>query len=175
MDIQADYLKSVLYESYRYKSLGDKTFEQLNDSDIHWDLNGSGNSIALLVKHLSGNMLSRWTNFLTEDGEKTWRDRDSEFETSYETKKEMILAWEKGWNCYFNALQEIHPENFKNTIIIRNEPHTLTQAINRQLTHYSYHIGQIVLLGNTVKAGKWISLSIPIGQSNAFNKEKFKD
>jgi len=175
MDVQADYLKSALYESCRYKSLGDKTFEQLEDSDIHWSLNNSGNSIAVLVKHLSGNMLSRWTNFLTEDGEKTWRDRDSEFETSYRTKKEMILAWEKGWNCYFNAIQEIHPRNLKNTIKIRSEQHTLTQAINRQLTHYSYHIGQIVLLGKAVKGGKWISLSIPKGQSKAFNKAKFKD
>ena len=111
MDVQADYLKSALYESCRYKSLGDKTFEQLNDSDIHWSLNNSGNSIAVLVKHLSGNMLSRWTNFLTEDGEKTWRDRDSEFETSYRTKKEMILAWEKGWNCYKQWRQYIRINN----------------------------------------------------------------
>ncbi|MGB5227011.1 MAG: DUF1572 family protein [Eudoraea sp.] len=175
MNLQADYIKSLLFECNRYKSLGDKTFIQLDDSDIYWKHEGSGNSIAVLVKHIAGNMLSRWTNFLTEDGEKKWRNRDSEFEESYKTKKEMLVAWEKGWNCLFDAIQQINPENFKNKIRIRNEPHTLTQALNRQLAHYSYHIGQIVLLGKTIKGENWVSLSISKGQSKAFNKVKFKD
>ena len=175
MNLQADYLKSLLFECERYKSLGDKTFIQLDDSDIHWKFESIGNSIAVIVKHLSGNMLSRWTNFLTEDGEKIWRNRDSEFEATYKTKKEMFLAWETGWKCFFDAIQEINEENFEYTINIRNEPHTITQALNRQLAHYSYHIGQIVLLGKTIKAENWISLSIPKGQSKAFNQAKFKD
>lgn len=175
MNLQADYLKSLLFECERYKSLGDKTFIQLDDSDIHWKFESTGNSIAVIVKHLSGNMLSRWTNFLTEDGEKIWRNRDSEFEATYKTKKEMLLAWETGWKCFFDAIQEINEENFEYTINIRNEPHTITQALNRQLAHYSYHIGQIVLLGKTIKAENWISLSIPKGQSRAFNRVKFKD
>ena len=128
MNLQADYIKSILFESNRYKSLGDKTFVQLDDSDIHWKYDNSGNSIAVVVKHLSGNMLSRWTNFLTEDGEKLWRNRDSEFVASYKTKKEMLVAWEAGWNCFFDAIQQINPENFENKIRIRNEPQTLTQA-----------------------------------------------
>lgn len=175
MNLQADYIKSILFESNRYKSLGDKTFVQLDDSDIHWKYDNSGNSIAVVVKHLSGNMLSRWTNFLTEDGEKLWRNRDSEFVASYKTKKEMLVAWEAGWNCFLNAIQLINKENFENKIRIRNEAHTLTQALNRQLAHYSYHIGQIVLLGKTIKGENWVSLSIPKGQSKAFNKAKFKD
>lgn len=175
MNLKEDYIKSLLFECNRYKSLGDKTFVQLDDSDIHWKYDSSGNSIAVLVKHLSGNMLSRWTNFLTEDGEKMWRNRDSEFETSYRTKKEMLVAWETGWNCFLNAIQQIKPENFENKIKIRNEAHTLTQALNRQLAHYSYHIGQIVLLGKTIKGKNWDSLSIPKGQSKAYNKAKFRD
>jgi len=175
VNLQADYLKSLLFECKRYKSLGDNTFMQLQASEIHWKHEGSGNSIAILVKHLSGNMLSRWTNFLTEDGEKKWRHRDSEFEASYKTKKEMLVAWETGWNCFFDAIQQINPDNFERIIKIRNEPHTLTHALNRQLAHYSYHIGQIVLLGKTIKGKNWVSLSIPKGQSNAFNKVKFND
>mgnify|MGYP001815116906 CR=1 FL=1 len=120
-------------------------------------------------------MLSRWTNFFSEDGEKTWRNRDSEFEATYQTKEEMLDAWERGWNCFFDALKEINEENFENTIKIRNEPHSIPQALNRQLGHYSYHIGQIVLLGKTIKGLNWVSLSIPKGQSYAFNQAKFKD
>jgi len=175
MNLQPEYLKSLLLECQRYKSLGDKTFVQLNDADIHWKYESTGNSIAVIVKHLSGNMLSRWTNFFSEDGEKTWRNRDSEFEDTYKTKEEMLVAWEKGWNCFFDAIQEINEENFKNTIKIRNEPHSILQALNRQLAHYSYHIGQIVMLGKTIKGGNWVSLSIPKGQSKAFNLKKFKD
>ncbi|WP_366938700.1 DUF1572 family protein [uncultured Eudoraea sp.] len=151
MKLQTDYINSLLFECKRYKSLVDNTFMQLEASEIHWKYDSSGNSIAILVKHLSGNMLSRWTNFLMEDGEKKWRHRDSEFEASYKTKKEMLVAWERGWNCFFDALKQLNPENFENKIKIRNEPHTLTQALNRQLAHYSYHIGQIVLLVKTIK------------------------
>lgn len=175
MNLQPAYLKSLIFECQRYKSLGDKTFVQLNDADIHWKYESTGNSIAVIVKHLSGNMLSRWTNFFSEDGEKTWRNRDSEFEDTYKTKEEMLVAWEKGWNCFYDAIQEINEENFEKTIKIRNEPHSILQALNRQLAHYSYHIGQIVLLGKTIKGENWVSLSIPKGQSKAFNQVKFKD
>ena len=175
MNLQSEYLKSLLFECQRYKSLGDKTFDQLDNEDIHWKYESTGNSIGVIVKHLSGNMLSRWTNFFSEDGEKTWRNRDSEFEATYQTKEEMLDAWERGWNCFFDALKEINEENFENTIKIRNEPHSVPQALNRQLGHYSYHVGQIVLLGKTIKGQNWVSLSIPKGQSNAFNQAKFKD
>ena len=173
MDFQKNYLQNVRFEFQRYKTLGDKTFQQLNDNDIHWSYSGSDNSIAIIVKHVAGNMLSRWTNFLAEDGEKLWRNREAEFEATYRSKKEMVQAWEKGWQCLFNALSTITSDNFDTTIRIRNEKHTVTEAINRQLAHYANHVGQIVLLGKMIKGENWISLSIPRGGSEAFNKEKF--
>jgi len=120
-----------------------------------------------------GNMLSRWTNFLTEDGEKTWRHRDEEFTLPPVTKVETIDLWNKGWDCLFQALDQLSNENFNVTIKIRNEDHTLVEAINRQLAHYANHVGQIVLIGKMQKGKEWIPLSIPKGGSISFNKEKF--
>ena len=173
MDFIKNYLDSSRFEFGRYKTLGDKTFAQLGESDILWKYQEEDNSISQIVKHVSGNMLSRWTNFLSEDGEKPWRHRDSEFEKPFTTKTEMIAAWEKGWQCLFNAIASINSDNFYRHIKIRDEEHTIVEAVNRQLAHYANHVGQIVLLGKMIKGDSWVSLSISKGESEVFNKEKF--
>lgn len=173
MEFQKDYLKSVTFEFQRYKNMGDKTFAQIGDADIDWGYAQTDNSIAVIVKHMVGNMLSRWTNFLTEDGEKSWRDRDMEFEEPYTSKSEMITAWEKGWKCLFDALSQINSTNSHNKITIRGEEHSIVEAVNRQLAHYANHVGQIVFIGKMVKGNDWTSLSIPKGASEAFNKKMF--
>ena len=167
------FLKSARNEFIKYKTYGEKTFEQLTDGDIHFKHNGSDNSVAIIVKHMAGNMLSRFTNFLTEDGEKSWRHRDTEFENPYQNKKEMIAAWDTGWDCLFNALDTINENNFDNLIKIRNENHTITDAIIRQLAHYASHVGQLIFIGKMIKGAAFKSLSIPKGGSAAFNLEKF--
>jgi len=118
-------------------------------------------------------MLSRWTNFLTEDGEKEWRQRDQEFEDTYKNKEDLITNWEKGWQCLFDAILPLTENDLERIIYIRNQGHTVTEAINRQLAHYAYHIGQIVFIGKMIKGKHWKSLSVPKGQSTAYNKEKF--
>lgn len=167
------YLSSIVKQFEYYKSLGDKTFKQLTDEEIHWQNNTESNSIAIIVKHVVGNMLSRWTNFLTEDGEKTWRKRDQEFVDTYKSKKEMLEAWNKGWDCLFNAIKPLEENQLEQVIYIRNQGHTITEAINRQLAHYAYHIGQIVFLGKMITNNNWKSLSIPKGKSISYNQEKF--
>ncbi|AEM71431.1 protein of unknown function DUF1572 [Allomuricauda ruestringensis DSM 13258] len=173
MDFQENYIASVKFEFQRYKTMGDKTFVQISDADIHWKHNDSDNSIAIIVKHIVGNMMSRWTNFLSEDGEKSWRNRDMEFEEPYTSKSEMITAWEKGWKCLFEALGSINPSNFQSKVKIRNEEHSIVEAINRQLAHYASHVGQIVFVGKMIKGHDWKSLSIPKGASKDFNKKMF--
>ncbi len=173
MNFPENYFKSARFEFYNYKTLGDKTFAQLDEKNIHWKYSGSDNSVAQIVKHMSGNMLSRWTNFLTEDGEKGWRNRDTEFEHPPQSKTEMLAAWEKGWRCLFDALDAINADNFDTRIKIRTEPHTIVEAINRQLAHYANHVGQIVLLGKMIKGSDWESLSIPKGASEQFNADTF--
>lgn len=173
MDFVKNYLDSSRFEFGRYKTLGDKTFAQLDEPDILWKYQEENNSISQIVKHISGNMLSRWTNFLSEDGEKPWRHRDTEFEEPFTTKTEMIAAWEKGWQCLFDAIASINSDNFNRLVKIRNEEHTIAEAVNRQLAHYANHVGQIVLLGKMIKGNRWVSLSVPKGESEVFNKEKF--
>ena len=153
--------------------MGDKTFAQLSDTDIQWQYGDTDNSIAIIVKHMVGNMLSRWTNFLTEDGEKSWRDREMEFVAPYTSKTALLSDWEKGWKCLFDALESIDSQNFTSKVNIRGEKHTVVEAINRQLAHYCSHVGQIVFLGKMIKGREWISLSIPKGGSEAFNKKMF--
>lgn len=168
-----NYLQSAEKQFQYYKLLAEKTFEQLSEEELFRKPHEDGNSIAMIVNHISGNMLSRWTDFLTTDGEKEWRNRDQEFEDIIKTKAEMLKKWEKGWACLFDALRQIDEANFGQIIYIRNQGHTITEAINRQLGHYPYHIGQIVFLGKMLKAASWKSLTVPKGQSEAFNKEKF--
>ena len=161
-------MKELFIKRFQYyKELGDKTFEQLNEQEILWQYNEESNSIATIVKHLSGNMISRWTNFLTEDGEKDWRNRDSEFENSVKT--ETLELWEKGWKILFNALDQINEENLHQTIFIRGEKHSVADAVLRQLAHYPYHIGQIVYIAKMLKNESWNTLSIARNQSKDFN------
>ncbi|MFK8060167.1 MAG: DUF1572 family protein [Polaribacter sp.] len=167
------YLKSILKQFEYYKSLGDKTFHQLSEDDFFKQVNNESNSIAIMVKHIVGNMFSRWTNFLTEDGEKSWRNRDDEFINNFKTKKEVLDYWEKGWQCLFDAIKPLREKDLESIIYIRNQGHTVTEAINRQLAHYSYHIGQILFLGKMLKNDTWISLSIPKNGSKNYNKNKF--
>jgi hypothetical protein len=173
MEANAKYLESIKKQFLYYKSLGEKTFDQLEPEQLFIAANENTNSIAVIVKHLAGNMMSRWTNFLTTDGEKEWRNRDEEFNESLITKEELLLLWQKGWDVFFNAIDSLKPEQLLEIIYIRNEGHTVMEAINRQLAHYPYHIGQIVFYGKLLKQGEWISLSIPKNNSNTYNAEKF--
>ena len=167
------YLVSVIKQFEYYKSLGDKTFNQLTFEEILWKSDEDSNSISIVVKHIAGNMLSRWSNFLTEDGEKPWRNRDTEFDDTYTSYEDLIASWESGWTCLFSALKALKNEDLERIIYIRNEGHTVIEAINRQLAHYPYHIGQIVFLGRLLKRDEWQSLSIPKGNSSKYNEEKF--
>ena len=169
------YIPSVIKQFEYNKSLGDKTFEQLTKEQLFFTYNKESNSIATLVKHISGNMLSRWTNFLTEDGEKPWRKRDEEFINTYTSKEEVIHDWEKGWACLFENLHKITTENSNTIVYVRNEGHTIAEAINRQLCHYSYHTGQIVMIGKMIKNNHWQTLSIAKNASKSYNEEKFAE
>ncbi len=169
----SNYLESVLKEFKHYKNLGEKTIEQISDEKLFWQVNPNSNSIAILVNHLNGNMLSRWTDFMKTDGEKTWRKRDEEFEDLIKTKEALLLKWNEGWDCVFNALTSLTPDDLEKEVYIRNMGHTVTEAINRQLAHYAYHVGQIVFIGKMTQDEKWNSLSIPKGKSNEYNKDKF--
>jgi hypothetical protein len=171
--IANDYLKSVTLQFEYYKLLGEKTIDQLSEEQLFWQANETTNSIAMIVKHLSGNMLSRWTDFLSSDGEKEWRDRDAEFEIDLINEADLFANWHKGWKCLFEAIHSLQVEDLAKTIFIRNQGHTVLEAINRQLAHYPYHIGQIVSIGKELKGSQWISLSIPKGSSKQYNKDKF--
>lgn len=168
-------LNSLMMFKY-YKSLGDKTFAQLSQEELFWQDSHHDNSIAIITKHMWGNMMSRWTNFLTEDGEKEWRRREAEFELEQITsKQEVIKRWEEGWKCLFMAISNIEPDNYNQLIYIRSKGHTIMEAIQRQLGHYSYHVGQIVYLGKMMKKESWTSLSIAKGESSSFTeKSKLK-
>lgn len=168
-----DYLESVSKQFDYYKQLGDKTFDQLTENQLFWQYNDDSNSIAIIVKHLSGNMLSRWTNFLTTDGEKPNRDRDAEFVNDIKNRQELMAKWNEGWKCLFDAIGPLTEADLKKEVFIRNQGHTVMEAINRQLAHYPYHIGQIVFLGKMLCNNHWQSLSIPKGDSVAFNADKF--
>jgi len=141
----------------------------LSDEHLSWQFNSESNSIATIVKHLAGNMLSRWTDFLTTDGEKEWRRRDDEFENDIQSRDEMIKTWNQGWDCLFSTLDELDNNDLSKEITIRQQSHSVMDAINRQLTHYAYHVGQIVYIGKMIRNESWTSLSIPRGKSNEFN------
>ncbi|WP_299222943.1 DUF1572 family protein [uncultured Aquimarina sp.] len=168
------YLEGIKKQFLYYKSLGEKTIDQVSDDDrLFWQYNKDSNSIATIVKHLWGNMKSRWTDFLTSDGEKEWRARDAEFENDIKTKTELLTKWNEGWQCLFEALDSVNETNFDQPIYIRNIEHSITEAINRQLAHYSYHVGQIVFLGKMICDKDWQSLSIASGKSKSFNEKRF--
>ncbi|QXP59122.1 DUF1572 family protein [Olleya sp. HaHaR_3_96] len=167
------HITSLIKQFDYYKTAGDKTLQQLSFNDMNWQSHDNCNSVSIIVKHMVGNMLSRWTNFLTEDGEKDWRQREQEFEATYTTKDQLIADWDKGWQCVYDAIKPLKNEDLERMVYIRNESHTVADAIFRQLGHYSYHIGQIAYIGVSIKNNDWQSLSIPKGQSVQFNSEKF--
>ena len=153
-----------------YKKLAEKAIAQLKDEEFFVTLDEEANSVAVVMKHIAGNAISRWTDFLTSDGEKPDRNRDMEFVIGAQTTKDDVLAyWERGWKCVFDAIEPLTPEDFKKTVLIRGEVHTIVQAINRQLMHYAYHIGQIVFLAKHFRSAEWTSLSIPRNRSADFN------
>lgn len=161
------FLKRFLF----YKDLGDKTFEQLSDDEVLWQYNTESNSIATIVQHIAGNMVSRWTNFLTEDGEKEYRNRDAEFLNDIQSKAEMIAVWENGWKVLLEAINLITDENINTPIFIRGEKHSLLDAVLRQLAHYPYHIGQIIYAAKMLKNDAWKTLSIARNKSAEYNSE----
>lgn len=174
MDLGNEYLKIVRERFESVKDLGDKAINQLSEKDIHWKLNKASNSIAIIAKHLSGNMVSRWSDFLTTDGEKSFRNRDQEFEDDVSSKQEMITIWEKGWKTLLDTLNGLENQDLLKNITIRGERHTVLEAIERQMAHYSYHVGQIVYIGKQLKDESWETLSIPKGKSEEYLQEKLK-
>ncbi|MBW8349170.1 DUF1572 domain-containing protein [Bacillus sp. IITD106] len=174
MSVGTEYLRVISERFNNIKSLGDRTFEQLSEEDIHWSMNEDSNSVAVIVKHLSGNMISRWTDFLDSDGEKPYRKREQEFENDITSKKDMIEISEKGWSILFKTLHSLKESDLMKAVYIRGEKHSVIDAIERQLAHYSYHIGQIVYIGKQLKGENWDSLSIPRGKSEEYLQEMLK-
>lgn len=167
------FLKAVIKQFEYYKLLGDKTIDLLNEEQLFWMPNETSNSVAIIIKHLHGNMLSRWTDFLTSDGEKETRERDAEFENDRKSKTELQRIWQQGWDCLFNTLHSLTEKDLNKMVYIRNQGCTAEDAIMRQLAHYPYHIGQIIYIGKLIVNENWISLSIPKNASKDYNSEKF--
>ncbi len=168
-----DYLEGVKKQMAYYRMLGEQTMEQLPDTSLFWQYNSESNSIAIIVKHLHGNMMSRWTDFLNSDGEKEWRNRDAEFEGDISTREQVVTLWNAGWAALEHAINNLTEEDLKKTVYIRNQGHSVIDAINRQLAHYPYHVGQIVFIGKMVLDNVWRNLSIARGKSAEFNADKF--
>jgi hypothetical protein len=171
---QLNYLESVIKQFAYYKMLGEKAMAQVADAQLFLQDDEQQNSIAVIVKHMAGNMLSRWTDFLTTDGEKEWRNRDDEFNNTLETRAELMAVWSAGWEVFLKTLQSLKESDLDQIVYIRNQGHTVMEAINRQLAHYPYHIGQIVFAAK-MHTAQWTSLSIPKGKSKDYNDEKFKE
>ena len=166
-------IKNIQKEFYHYKALGDRTFEQLDAGQMNWKSSSESIIIGQIVKHMNGNILSRWTDFLRSDGEKEWRNRHDEFINTLKTKETILNAWESGWCCLFEALDTLKDEDLIKEIFIRNMGKSVQAALHRQLAHYAYHVGQIVFIGNAVTNENWDSLSIPFGKSEEYNQGKF--
>ena len=170
MEIAATYHKDAIRSFRNYKTLGERAIEQVSDEEFFRAIDDEANSIAVIVKHIAGNLRSRWTDFLTSDGEKPDRDRDSEFELTEDTRQALMTAWNNGWQTLFDVIEPLTPNDFSRTVTIRGEPHNIVEAINRQLTHYAYHIGQIVLLAKHFRSTEWKTLSVPRNRSADFNQ-----
>lgn len=153
--------------------LGEKAMEQLTEEQLFWQYNEESNSIAVLVHHLAGNMLSRFTDFLTTDGEKPWRNRDAEFINPFRSREELMNRWNEGWECLLKTLEQLTAEDMERVIYIRNDGHTVIEAVNRQLAHYPYHIGQMVFIAKMLKNEDWQTLSIARNKSTDYNSRKF--
>ena len=170
MPVITNYKDDALNSFRSYKRLAERAIEQVSDAEFFHPIDGEANSIAVIVKHISGNLHSRWTDFLTTDGEKPNRNRDTEFEIIADTRESLMQFWEAGWQTLFDTLGSLTEDDFSRTVAIRSEPHTVVEAINRQLTHYSYHIGQIVLLAKHYRSSEWKTLSVPRNRSAEFNR-----
>lgn len=165
-----NYLADAIASFRSYKLLAEKAMAQVSDEEFFRALDAEANSIAVIVKHIAGNQRSRWSDFLTSDGEKADRNRDAEFEPTGDTRAGLMEFWEAGWQTLFAALESLTPEDFGRFITIRGAPHTIVEAVNRQLTHYAYHIGQITFLAKHFRAAEWKTLSVPRNRSAEFNK-----
>jgi hypothetical protein len=170
--LAAHYLKDAVRVLRGQKKLADGAAAQVSDEDFFRTLDAESNSIAVIMKHMAGNMRSRWTDFLTSDGEKEDRRRDSEFVVEGEERAAILERWEAGWRTVFDTLESLKPEDINRTVTIRGEPHTVVEAVNRQLSHYGQHTGQIVFLAKHLKSSGWKTLSIPRGESETFNQKR---
>jgi len=167
-------IEPIIKEFNYYRGLGEKAMAQVPDEALFWQANEESNSIATIVKHLWGNMLSRWTDFLSSDGEKPWREREAEFDNDLQTREAMMAKWNAGWDCLLSTLHRLNEDDLDKIIYIRNQGHTVKEAIERQLAHYPYHVGQIVFIAKMLAKENWQSLSIPRGGTKTFNAEKFE-
>lgn len=170
LQFTTSYVEDSLAIFRQYKNLADRAMEQITDEQIFLTLDEESNSIAILVKHMAGNMRSRWTDFLSTDGEKPGRNRDSEFADPAATREGLLEEWENGWALLFGALESLSDADLGRTVLIRSEAHSVMQAVNRQLAHYAQHVGQIVLLAKHYAGGQWKSLSVPRNRSAEFNR-----
>ncbi|MCG7345955.1 DUF1572 domain-containing protein [Sporosarcina sp. ACRSL] len=174
MSIGKEYLRVVRERFAIMKGQGERTFAQLNEEDFYWTMNNASNSIAILIQHVSGNMISRWTDFMTTDGEKPDRNRDEEFESKRMSKEQLMDCWERGWRIFLDTLDNLSESDLEKTIYIRGEAHSVIDAIERQMAHYAAHIGQIMFIGKQIKGEQWENLSIPKGGSDAYLAQKLK-
>lgn len=169
-DKMKNYRDDAIQSFRNYKKLAEKAIEQISDDEFFAQIDAESNSIAVMVKHIAGNLHSRWRDFLTTDGEKADRHRDTEFEMIDDTRESLMEFWQSGWQTLFDALEPLSVNDFSKSVLIRGEPHTIVEAINRQLTHYSYHIGQIVFLAKHLRSSSWKTLSVPRNRSQQFNE-----
>lgn len=169
LEFTTSYLEDSILLLRYYKTLAERAISQATGPQLYQLLDEDANSIAVVMQHMAGNMKSRWTNFLSEDGEKPWRNRDSEFEQPPSTRETLLQLWEEGWGCVFQTLESLTDLDLSRTVPIRGEAHSVMQAINRQIAHYAYHCGQIVLLAKHFQQGQWTSLTVPKGKSEEFN------
>lgn len=167
-------LEPIIKQFNYYRGLGKKAMSQIPDEALFWQANDESNSIAIIVKHLWGNMLSRWTDFLSSDGEKPWREREAEFDNDLQTRESVMQKWNEGWDCLLSTLNSLNEGDLEKIIYIRNQGHSVKEAIERQLAHYPYHVGQIVFIAKMIAKENWQSLSIPRGGTKAFNDAKFE-
>ena len=170
MPTESPILAAVIDEFQKIKKLADKAIEQLSDEQLNVKIDPEANSVAIIMRHIAGNMRSRWVDFLTTDGEKPDRMRDQEFEDPSQTRTQLLAEWEHGWQCVFSAITPLTDADLQRTVMIRSEPHSVYKAISRQVAHYAGHAYQILLLAKHLQGGNWKTLSIPRGQSEEFNR-----
>ena len=168
-DIRSSVTESAIQAFKSNEAWADKAIAQVSDEQLHTALDPNTNSMAVIMKHVAGNLLSRWTDFLVADGEKPWRNRDDEFVDSFSSRTEALEYWEQGWNCLFGTLKNLKPDELSRTVTIRGEPHSVPLAIYRSLTHCAYHIGQIIMIARILAGENWQTITIPRGGSTAYN------